>query len=44
MLPVHGLGGVILEPEDQSDVVGAADLTREDPGHALEARHPDDRN
>ena len=45
--PVHGLGGVVLEPEDEGDIVGAARLGHVTGQHArqtLEPRHRQDRN
>ena len=45
--PVHGLGGVVLEPEDEGDIVSAACLGHVTGQHArqtLEPRHRQDRN
>ena len=45
ILPVHGLGGVVLEPEDQGDVVLAAPgrhVARQHPRQPPQPGHPDD--
>ena len=46
-LPVHGLGGVVLEPEDEGDIVSAAwlgHITGQHPRQPLEPRHRQDGN
>ena len=46
-LPVHGLGGVVLEPEDEGDVVLSAPgrhIARQHPRQPPQPGHPDDRH
>ena len=46
-LPVHGLGGVVLEPEDEGDVVLSAPgrhIAGQHPRQPPQPGHPDDRH